>query len=321
MTTPVPHWPGRMVPLKGGDKVWLAGTPASGTGSGSAPGGELVLCVHGMSGAATNWTDLMAELTPDFDCAAVDLPGSGFSPPPRTGGGYSVTGRAGTVARLIETLGAGPVHLVGNSMGGAVAVRLAARRPDLVRTLTLISPALPDLRVRGSVAHFPVLALPYVGEWLVRHYTARYPVENRVSGVFATCFYDPARVHPDRLALEVEALRRREELSYEATSLARAARTLVCETLKPRPFSLWRDVGQVRAPSLVLFGSHDRLVNPRLAARAASTFRDALVAVLPETGHLAQMERPGLVAALFREMVDETRARGDASAEATQVPG
>jgi pimeloyl-ACP methyl ester carboxylesterase len=77
----------------------------------------------------------------------------------------------------------------------------------------------------------------------------------------------------------------------------------------------------VTAPSLVLFGSHDRLIHPRLAGRAASTFRDALVAVLPETGHLAQMERPGLVATLFREMVDGTRARGAASPEATQVPG
>ena len=294
----------------GGDKVWLAETPTS-----DAPGRELVLCVHGMSGAATNWTDLMAELAPDFDCAALDLPGSGLSPPPRTGAGYSVTGQSGTVARLIETLGAGPVHLVGNSMGGAVAVRVAARRPDLVRTLTLISPALPDLKVRGSVMHFPVLALPVAGEWLVRRYAARYPVENRVAGVFATCFYDPARLHPDRFALEVEALRRRDELSYEATSLARAARTLVAETLRPRPFSLWREAGQVTAPSLVVFGSRDRLVNSRLAARAAGTFRDALVAVLPETAHLAQMERPGLVAALFREMVDATRARGDASAE------
>ncbi len=331
MTTPIPHWPGRMLTLKGGDEVWLAGTPAAdtgstgagstGAGSTGAPGRELVLCVHGMSGAATNWTDFMAGLTPDFDCAAVDLPGSGFSPPPHTGAGYSVTGHAGTVARLIETLGAGPVHLVGNSMGGAVAVRLAARRPDLVRTLTLISPALPDLKVRGSVAHFPVLALPFVGEWLVRGYTARYPVENRVSGVLATCFYDPARMHPDRVALEVEALRRRDGLSYEATALARAARTLVGETLRPRAFSLWREAGRVTAPSLVVFGSHDRLVNPRLATRAASTFRDALVAVLPETGHLAQMERPGLVAALFREMVDETRARVAASPEAAQVSG
>ena len=321
MTTPVPHWPGRMLILRGGGEVWLAGPPASGAESGGTPGRELVLCVHGMSGAATNWTDLMAGLAPDFDCAAVDLPGSGFSPPPRTGAGYSVTGHAGTVARLIETLGAAPVHLVGNSMGGAVALRLAARRPDLVRTLTLISPALPDLKVRASVAHFPVLALPFVGEWLVRRYAARFPVENRVSGVFATCFYDPARVHPDRLALEVEALRRRDGLRYEATALARAARTLVGETLRPGPCSLWRDAGQVTAPSLVLFGSHDRLVNPRLADRAASTFRDARVAVLPETGHLAQMERPDLVEALFREMVDGTRARGAASAEATQVPG
>jgi pimeloyl-ACP methyl ester carboxylesterase len=311
-----------MLTLRGGDEVWLAGTPDAGTGSRDAPGRELVLCVHGMSGAATNWTDLMAELTPDFDCVAVDLPGSGFSPPPKTGAGYSVTGHAGTVARLIETLGAGPVHLVGNSMGGAVAVRLAARRPDLVRTLTLISPALPDHKVRGSVVHFPVIALPFVGEWLIRRYTARLPVENRVAGVIATCFCDPARLHPDRFALEVEALRRRDALGYEATSLARAARTLVGETLRPGPFSsLWREAGRVTAPSLVMFGSHDRLVHPRLAGRAASTFRDALVAVLPETGHLAQMERPGLVASLFRERVEETRARGAASSEATQVPG
>ena len=315
-----------MITLLGGEKVWLAGPPAAhtgitGSGSDAGPGRELILCVHGMSGAATNWTDLMAELAPDFDCAAVDLPGSGFSPPPKTGGGYSVTAHAAIVARLIEALDAGPVHLVGNSMGGAVAIRVAARRPDLVRTLTLISPALPDRKPRGAVAHFPVLALPFLGEWIIRHYTARYPVENRVSGVYAACFYNPARVHPDRIALEVESLRRRDELSYDATSLARAARTLVLETLRPGPFSLWREAGAVTAPSLVVFGSHDRLVDPRLSARAASTFRDALVAVLPETGHLAQMERPALVAALFREMVDETRTQGDVIPEATQVPG
>jgi pimeloyl-ACP methyl ester carboxylesterase len=316
-----------MISLLGGEKVWVAGSPAAdtgsaGTGSGAASGRELVLCVHGMSGAATNWTDLMAELAPDFDCAAVDLPGSGFSPPPKTGAGYSVTGSAATVARLIETLGRGPVHLIGNSMGGAVSVRVAARRPDLVKTLTLISPALPDRKVRGSVAHFPVLALPFAGEWLVRRYSARYPVENRVAGVFAMCFCDPTRLHPDRFVLEVEELRRRDGLNYSATSLARAARTLVGETLRPGAFSsLWREASEVTAPSLVLFGSHDRLVHPRLAGRAASTFRDALVAVLPETGHLAQMERPGLVATLFRERVEETRARGVASSEVTQVPG
>jgi pimeloyl-ACP methyl ester carboxylesterase len=255
----------------------------------------------------------MAALAPDFDCAALDLPGSGFSPPPKTWSRYSVSAQAGTVIRLIEAIGrstanrGGPVHLVGNSMGGAVSVRVAARRPDLVRTLTLVSPALPDLKVRRSVAHFPLLALPFVGERLVRQWALRYPVENRVAGVFETCFSDPSRLHPDRFAAEVEALRRRDGLSYEAASLVGAARTLVGETLRPAPLSLWRAAAQVTAPCLVLFGQDDRLVHPRLAARAARVFRDARVRVLPATGHLAQMERPGLVAALFREMVDEIR--------------
>ena len=308
-----------MVALAGGERVWVteAAVPAAGANR------ELVLCVHGMSGAATNWTDLMADLAPDFDCVALDLPGSGFSPPPKANAGYSVSALAGTVIRLIEALAldrgnpnhgapshGGKVHLIGNSMGGSVAVRVAARRPDLVKTLTLLSPALPDLKVRRSVAHFPLLALPFVGKRLVRQWVVRYPVENRVAGVFATCMSDPSRIHPERFAFEVEALRRRDALSYDAASLVGAARTLVTETLRPFPFSLWRAAARVTAPSLVLFGHDDRLVHPRLAERAARAFRDARVRVLPGTGHLAQMECPAVVAALFREMVEETRAPG-----------
>ena len=308
MTTPVPHWPGRLVTLAQGERVWVAATPPRDAGPERR---ELVLCVHGMSGAATNWTDLMAELAPDFDCAALDLPGSGYSPPPRSGAGYSVSALAGTVIRLIETLDAGQVHLIGNSMGGAVAVRVAARRPNLVRTLTLISPALPDLRPRRSIAHFPVIALPFLGEWLVRRYIGQFPVRDRVAGVFAVCFYDPSCVHPDRFEHAVEELRRRDGLGHDARSLARAARTLVAETLRPRPFSLWDAAQRVTARTLVLYGSHDRLVNPRLAERAVRAFRNARVVVLPQMGHIAQMERPRDVAALFREMVEATRDAGN----------
>jgi len=226
-----------MVTAGPGERVWLAETPGLAETAGTAehdPGRELVLFVHGMSGAATNWTDLMAELAPDFDCAALDLPGSGFSPPPRRRAGYSVSALAGTVIRLIEALGAGPVHLAGNSMGGAVSVRVAARRPDLIRTLTLISPALPDLKVRRSVLHFPVVGLPFDDERLVRRYVSRFPAENRVAGVYAMCFHDPSRVHQDRIALEVEAVHRRDALGYDAASLSAAARTLVAEArLRP----------------------------------------------------------------------------------------
>jgi pimeloyl-ACP methyl ester carboxylesterase len=301
---PVQHWPGRMVDLGGGEQVHLAEPPSPGTS-----GRDLVLCVHGMTGAATNWTDLMAELAPDFDCAAVDLPGSGSSPPPAKRSGYSVRALAVTVIRLIEVLGRGRVHLVGNSMGGAISIRVAASRPDLVKTLTLISPVLPDRRPHRSTAHFPILTLPIVGEWLTRRW-ARVPAENRVAGVYSTCYYDPAALHPDRFAQEVTALRRRDELGYGVASLVGAARTLVAETLAPRPLSLWRAAERVEAPTLVLFGSHDRLVSPALAVPAARTFRNAQVEVLPHIGHIGQMERPDLVAARFREMVDKTGMPG-----------
>lgn len=316
MTSPIPHWPGRMAALPAGEQVYVAETPPSVRNAApDTPGREPVLCVHGMSGAATNWTDFMDELAPDFHCAAVDLPGSGFSPPPAAKSGYSIRALAATVIRLIETMDRGPVHLAGNSMGGAVSIRVAATRPDLLRTLTLISPVLPDRLVRPELLRFPLAGLPGIGEWVMRR-TQLMPAENRVAGVLATCYYDPGVVHPERFMLEVAELKRRDGLGYSATTLSRAARTIVAEILSPRRYSLWRAAERITVPALVTFGSHDRLVNPRLAAPARRAFRDATVMVLPRTGHLAQMERPRLVAELFREMVDRTRAYGDESGNA-----
>ena len=293
-----------MVDIGGSQQVYLAQTPWAAAG-----GRDLVLCVHGMSGAATNWTDLIAELAPEFDCAAVDLPGSGFSAPPARRSGYSVRALAKIISRLIEALDRGPVHLVGNSMGGAISIRVAAARPDQVKTLTLISPVLPDLRPHRSTIHFPIIALPFVGRGLAR-YWARVPAENRVAGVYRACCYDPAVLHPERFAQEVAAVRRRDELGYDAATLVGAARTLVAETLMPWPLSLWRAAERVQAPALVLFGSHDRLMSPALAAPAARAFKNAQVEVLPHIGHIGQMERPDLIAARFREMVGKTGMPG-----------
>ena len=219
--------------------------------------------------------------------------------------GYAIKALADTVLRLVQALDRGPVHLVGNSMGGAVCVRAAASRPDLVRTLTLVSPALPDRSLRRQHLEFPLAALPVVGQRLMRRFE-RIPPENRVAGVVALCYYDQSAVHPERFGLEVAELRRRDGLGYASVTLSREARTIVGEYLRPRKYSLWQAAGQIQVPSLVIFGSQDRLVNPRLATEAARVFRDACVIVLPRTGHVAQMEHPALVAARFREMVERT---------------
>jgi pimeloyl-ACP methyl ester carboxylesterase len=310
----IPHWPGELVSL-GDYQVYVRSTsldspqpvtPDSdntkleypeGNGSARAP----ALCVHGLEGSSRNWTDLMDLLRPGLACDALDLPGFGDSPP-RPDGRYSIDAFAQTVIALIERRGCGPVHLIGNSLGGAVCVKAAAARPDLIRTLTLISPALPDSRPRLDLLQFPVMCLPRVGTRLLRRYQAL-PPENRVADVIANCYCNPALFSRARYATEVAELSRRDSLGYATAALVGSIRTLTAETLRIGRHSAWRDAARITTPSLVIYGSHDRVVVPRMAGRAARAFSGARIVVLPRTGHVAHMEHPGVVAAEIRALL------------------
>jgi len=289
VTDPIPHWPGRLVST-GDHEVFVRSAPVPDSGA------EPALFVHGLEGSSRNWTDLMDLLRSRLACEAMDLPGFGDSPP-RPDGRYSIAALAQTVIALIGKRQRGPVHLIGNSLGGAVAVKVAATRPDLIRTLTLISPALPDLRPRLDLVRFPVVGLPRLGPRLIRQYQAALPPERRVAAVIATCYSNPGLYPQARFAAEVAELGRRDSLEYAVAALMGSARALSAEFLRKGRHSPWRDVARITAPSLVIYGQHDRLVDPRAAGRAAHVFADARIVVLPRTGHVAQMERPGLVAA------------------------
>jgi pimeloyl-ACP methyl ester carboxylesterase len=301
-------WPGSMVGLDVGE-VFVRSAPA-------APGAEPALFVHGLGGSALNWTDLMGLLSeppdgqtagarsadsPALACEALDLPGFGYSPP-AADADYSVDAHAAAVVALIERRGNWPVHLVGNSLGGAISTRVAARRPDLVRTLTLISPALPDLRPRLLPARLALVAMPGVGRWLLTKMIAM-PPEQRTEASIAELYADPSRLRPERRAEAIAEVERRDALEYSTDALLGSARALVAEYTKPGPASLWHDAALVTAPTLLIYGSHDRLVNPAMAGRAARTFRDGRAVVLPRIGHVAMMERPDLVAAEMHEFL------------------
>src|SRR5712691_2727240 len=277
----VPHWPGELVDLPGGERVFVASTGQA-AAQGAEAARENVLCVHGMAGSATNWTELMALLAPDFGCDAVDLPGSGWSPPPPTVAGYSASALAATAIKVIERRGTGPVHLIGNSMGGLVSVMVTATRPDLVRTLTLISPAMPDPLIRPALARFPMLAVPWLGPWLMRRADA-FPADARTWAVMSTIFHDPGAVHPERVRQAVAEMERRDKLGWASEPLVGAARAITTEYLRPARAqrNAWRVAQQVRCPVLAIYGSHDRLVNPKMAGRAARAFADCRVIVLP----------------------------------------
>ncbi|MEV7076918.1 alpha/beta hydrolase [Streptomyces sp. NPDC093990] len=266
------------------------------------------LYVHGLGGSSQNWSALMEQLEADVDGEAVDLPGFGDSPPPDDGN-YSITAHARAVIRLLDASGRGPVHLFGNSLGGAVSTRVAAVRPDLVRTLTLVSPALPELRVQRTAVPTGLLALPGVAGLFTR-YSKDWTAEQRVRGVTALCYGDPGRVSPEGFRHAVEEMERRLQLPYFWDAMTRSARGLVNAYTLGGQHALWRQAERVLAPTLLVYGGRDQLVGFRMAQKAARTFRDSRLLTLPEAGHVAMMEYPETVAGAFREFAADKGAAG-----------
>lgn len=291
---PLPEWPGDFADA-GGRRLYVrrAGTP----------GADPAVFVHGLGGASTNWTDLMALLADRVDGHAPDLPGFGWSDPPANGR-YGLDTHADALVAYLRTLG-GPVHLLGNSLGGAVSVRVAAEHPHLVRTLTLVSPALPQYRLRRQ--NDPRLALLLVPgiSGLVNRERARSGAHKVALDVLTLCTYDPLVIPEERVDAVAAELLRRRALPYSAAALTASLRGLVRSYFEPGPRNLWRQLGCVAAPTLVVWGDHDRIVPRTLGPVAVRRLRHGRLLAVPDAGHIAQIERPELVADAVRRLLDD----------------
>jgi pimeloyl-ACP methyl ester carboxylesterase len=273
--------------------------------------------VHGLGGSTHNWTDLAGLLTDRLDGHAIDLPGFGRSEPIRS---YTVASLTEVVTRYLEVSDRGPVHLFGNSLGGTVAVRLAGLRPDLVRTLTLVSPAMPFLDPRRSLQGrvVPLLALPNAHR-LAEKLMKGIPPEEMAAQVIEACFADASRVPDQRRREAIEEIRVRYEVTHYAAAYVGTLRGLVSSFLRaylPGANSMWRIAGQITAPTLVIGGRQDRLVDIRVAPTVAKAIADSRLLILDQVGHVAQMEVPRIVARAAVALLDEVAARGEAAAAA-----
>ena len=298
-----PLWPVHTVPVGGVDIAVRHTEPTSDTT-------DPALMVHGLGGSSTNWTDLAGLLRSRLDIEAIDLPGHGRSGP-AVDRDYSQRAFARTVIGYLERSGRGPVHLVGNSMGGAISLRVAAMRPDLVRTLTLISPAVPDVRrLRAHpLKHDPRMALlvvPGVGGMAMRS-LGRVGVETRGRATIQLCFADPSRYSPTRLEQDVEEARARMGQPWANEAMLRSMRGLA-RVQFTQARSTWRSIRSITAPTLVLWGDTDRLVAPDLAGHLAGEIPGASQLVLEHIGHTAMMEDPHTTARAVLAMLEDASA-------------
>ncbi|WP_325040947.1 alpha/beta hydrolase [Kribbella sp.] len=286
------EWPERRVPVAGVELL-VRDLPAA------APDLPPALFVHGLGGSSLNWTALGLLLKDTISGIAPDLPGFGRTP---LSGVTGITEQADILVQLLEREYDRPVHVFGNSMGGASSVALAAQRPDLVASLTLISPALPHPRVSASALWFTALATPRLGPAVLER-TQRLPFDQRFEASLAMVFGDPRSLPPEvRAAYEAE-LHRRDTDPWGRQATVEGARSILRSSLARPRRSLWADAAKVQCPVLLIYGGKDRLVDARIRTKAHRTFPNAHLLYLPRSGHVAQMEHPAEVARAFRQLI------------------
>jgi pimeloyl-ACP methyl ester carboxylesterase len=252
--------------------------------------GPAVVLLHGFASSIYTWKDVLPALREGHDVVALDLPGFGGSDQPAD---LSFESYPRVVRALLDRLGIARVDLVGNSMGGAVAVVLAATAPSRVGRLVLIDAAGFNLAARER----PFL-IRLAGSGPMAAVLDHLPVRRlMVRAALRQVFHDPALVTRDRVE------------EYAAPMLrpgAPAAIRSLLATLRLHPTAVAELVPRVQAPTLILWGAHDAWIPPRDADRFARAIAGSRTVVLEDCGHLPQEERPAEVARLLVEFLDSS---------------
>lgn len=247
-----------------------AESPRHGKGS-----GEPLLLLHGFTGAASTWRDLTGALNP-WRCIAVDLIGHGTSDAPADQRCYTMERCVTDLVGLIDVLGVERAVVLGYSMGGRVALHLAAAAPQRVAALVLegASPGIDDAAERAArVASDRALAddielggiATFVDRW------ERIPL-------FAT---------QARLSDDVRARLRQQRLTNRPAGLANS---LLGMGTGAQP-SLWPRLRELTMPVLLIAGEDDTKYS-EMARAMASRMPCAAVRIVSGAGHAVHLERP-----------------------------
>lgn len=262
------------------------------------PTAPVQVCVHGLGGSHLNWSLIGPLLARQGTVWAPDLPGFGHSAP--QGRKPSVEAAVDVLHGFIRTVSPDrPVLLLGNSMGGLLVCTLAGRQPDLVAGLVLVGPAVPPVTGwpdRRVVARFVLTSTPGVGQarlarrerWLTPAEQVREAIEVSTA---APDDLDDRYMGP---LLRLVAQRRR--MPHARSALIGATRSLLWR-IGPGRRRLWADVARITAPTLVLQGAGDRLVEEPAVRGFAQRNANWEYRKYDDLGHLVMLEDPVRVAA------------------------
>jgi pimeloyl-ACP methyl ester carboxylesterase len=256
--------------------------------------GEPLVFVHGLGGCWHNWLEQLPEFAREHRVVAFDLPGFGYSPVPDEE--ISVPGYVAIVRALLDELRIDRATVVGNSMGGLISAELALAAPERVARLALISPA-------GIAFNYRPRQLPKI--------LIFYPlVAGAAAWVGTNAEAAARRPRLRRLLLKTVADHPREMPAALATEQFRGVGApgfrLALEALVE--YSISERLGAISCPTLIVWGEHDHVLPVRHADIYADAIKGSREVILPETGHVAMLERPAEFNALLRELLQAPAA-------------
>lgn len=244
----------------------------------TAGAGPAVLLLHGFAVSADDWRPTVALLAEaGYRAIAPDALGFGRSDKPG-GAAYSLHGFANLYAGLLDALGAETAAVVGHSMGGKYALATTILHPARVSRLLIADSEgfmqIPLFMRKGG-------ALPFLGEVILALSARPALIRLQLAGAFADPgrYVTPELVERGRATLGDPGVRR--------TMLA-MSRNYAANDLKES--GLWPRLGEIRCPTLVVWGAEDRMFPARYARDAQAALPGAQLAVIPRCGHFPQIE-------------------------------
>ncbi|CAI8213829.1 MAG: 2-hydroxy-6-oxononadienedioate/2-hydroxy-6-oxononatrienedioate hydrolase [Alphaproteobacteria bacterium] len=246
--------------------------------------------LHGSNASLHTWEPLVAQLKDDYRLISFDLPGHGLTgATPQED--YSNIAMANFTREVIELYDFKSVTLVGNSMGGGVALRYALMHPREVDALVLVSSGGMERDENDSSVGAFALVGSDIALRLMRYFTPRFLVADTLEGVVAD---------PDNFATD-EMVTRYWELLRMAGSRDASIKRFSESHLEPSLEPLLRAVDPA---TLLIWGSQDRLIDPKYGIAMNTQIIGSLLKLYPQAGHLAHEEMPEKTAADIRTFLD-----------------
>lgn len=258
--------------------------------------GTPLVLLHGIGHRRQAWDPVLDRLARHHDVIAVDLPGFGESPPFPPGRAHTMRSLLELLLETLEELGVDRPHVAGNSLGGGLALELAAR--GSVASATALSPAgfWTPAELRWAMAALRSVRAASRGPEKARHTIAHHrPLRVAAGGLL---YGRPGAQDPESLLGDMRALVR-------ASGFDPIAQAASGYSFEPAVLG---------APVTIAWGTRDRILLPRQAGRAARQLPDAWHASLPGCGHVPMNDAPDLVARTVLKTCASAEATGERTA-------